>query len=130
MQNQPSPKIIAEENPTSLRKHHLFLASLVGLGVGGVAVAFTLLSRFISGLQNDTAGAFTAPGSRLVYLVVFCSLVGGIVGALTQRVAPEAGGSGIPHVKAVLLHLQSLRGIRVLAVKFLGAPLLLVVSFH
>jgi CIC family chloride channel protein len=120
MQNQASPKVVDEENLNSLRKYHLFLVSLVGLGVGGVAVAFAWLSRFISGLQNDISGVFTAPGARLAFLVVFCSLVGGIVGALTERVAPEAGGSGIPHVKAVLAHLRSLRGIPVMVVKFLG----------
>lgn len=125
METHTSPEIIAEENLSSVRKHHLFLAALVGLGIGGVAVAFDRFSSLISRLQNDTAAMFTAPGTSLAFLVTFCGAVGGLVGMLTQRVAPEAGGSGIPHVKAVLSHLQPLRGIRVMMVKFLGGALVI-----
>ena len=43
-------------------------------------------------------------------------LIGGAVGLfagwLVHRFAPETGGSGIPHVKAVLLHLRELHWVR------------------
>ena len=125
MEHHASPEVGAEESLSIVRKHHLFLASLVGLGVGGIAVAFEWLSSSISRLQNDTAVVFTGHGANIAFLVVFCGVVGGLVGSLTQRVAPEAGGSGIPHVKAVLSHLQSLRGIRVMMVKFFGGALVI-----
>jgi CIC family chloride channel protein len=58
-----------------------------------------------------------------------CALAGAIAGCLTQYIAPEAGGSGIPHVKAVLEHTQSLRGIRILLVKFVGGALVIGTKF-
>ena len=39
---------------------------------------------------------------------------------LARRIAPEASGSGIPHLEAVLHHLQPMRGLRILAVKLAG----------
>jgi CIC family chloride channel protein len=39
---------------------------------------------------------------------------------LVRRFAPEASGSGIQQVEAVLHHGRSMRGLRILAVKFLG----------
>jgi hypothetical protein len=45
---------------------------------------------------------------------------GAAAAALVRRVAPEASGSGIPHLKAVLHHLRGMLWQRILPVKFLG----------
>lgn len=42
---------------------------------------------------------------------------------LVQRFAPEAAGSGIPNLKAVLLRLRPMRAMRLLAVKLVGGVL-------
>lgn len=47
-------------------------------------------------------------------------MAGSVAGLLVQRVEPQASGSGIPHIKGVLLRLRSLRPFRILAVKFFG----------
>ena len=58
---------------------------------------------------------------------VLLPLIGGVVGLfagwVVHRFAPETGGSGIPHVKAVLLHLRELHWVRVILVKFALEPL-------
>ena len=52
----------------------------------------------------------------------------GAVGArlaiqMVRNLAPEASGSGIPHLKAVILGLRSMRWQRILPVKFIGGAL-------
>lgn len=46
--------------------------------------------------------------------------IGGFAAHLVGMYAPESGGSGIPHLKAVLLHLRQIRTFRLLIAKFLG----------
>ncbi len=56
-------------------------------------------------------------------LPVAGAVLGALVGWGTRRYAPEASGSGIPHVKAVQSHLRALHWTRVLPVKFIGGVL-------
>ena len=49
--------------------------------------------------------------------------IGCFVGWLVKRFAPEAPGSGIPHVKGVLLHLRQMRWKKLIPVKFFGGVL-------
>src|SRR5947207_1471321 len=99
-------------------------AALVGLVSGLVAVAFrrslelaeTLRARlFDFGHAHAPAGAL-AP-------VLLCALAAGAALWLVQALAPEAAGSGIPHLKAVLHRTRGMRWWRVLPVKF-GSGLL------
>ncbi len=122
--HRPSESYPAEEL-SSIRKHHLLLASFVGLGIGGIAVAFESVALFVSGFQEYLRSFCPQGPGSLLLLMVLCAGAGALVGAVTQRVAPEAGGSGIPHVKAVLSHQQSLRGLRVMLVKFFGGALVI-----
>lgn len=46
--------------------------------------------------------------------------LGCLVGWIVTRFAPEASGSGIPHLKGVMLHLRKLSWQRVIPIKFLG----------
>jgi CIC family chloride channel protein len=99
-------------------------AALVGASAGLVAVAFRL----------SLAGAETVRGRLLdvlhrhptwgwSVLPVIGLLVGGMIGWMTTRLAPEAAGSGIPHLKGVILHVRTLNWRRLLPVKFLGGVL-------
>ena len=65
-----------------------------------------------------------------VYLVVLVTAaIGSLAAYETGRFAPEAGGSGIPHIKAVLLHLRILRPGPVIAVKLSAGLLALGAGF-
>jgi CIC family chloride channel protein len=125
MEKPLSLDVLPAEDLSLIHKHHLLLASGIGLGVGGVAVGFEWASSFVSHIQGYVTSSFARGGGSFVVGVLFCALAGGLVGALTQWIAPEAGGSGIPHVKSVLAHLQSLRGFRVMLVKFFGGALVI-----
>lgn len=48
---------------------------------------------------------------------------GCIIGWITLRFSPDAPGSGIPHLKGVLLHVRTLRWKTLLPVKFIGGVL-------
>jgi chloride channel protein, CIC family len=48
---------------------------------------------------------------------------GALVGWMTTRFAPEAAGSGIPHLKGVLLQLRTLHWRKLIPVKFVGGVL-------
>ncbi len=125
MEKHSAPEPLQVEQLSSVHKRHLLLASAIGLGIGGVAVGFEKIAALVTHFQAICAQSSRGGVQRLVFLILFCATVGGLVGALTQRIAQEAGGSGIPHVKAVLAHLQPLRGIRVMLVKFFGGALVI-----
>jgi CIC family chloride channel protein len=55
-----------------------------------------------------------------IFPVLFTMLGAGISVAITRRYAPEASGSGIPHLEAVLHRFRKLEWKRVLPVKFFG----------
>jgi CIC family chloride channel protein len=104
------------------RKRRLWpRAAIVGLLAGLAAVALRAALNF-----GDTertvlirwAQHFGALG--LVFPVLLGAVTGGIGLALVQKLAPEAAGSGIPHLRAVLLDLKPLFWRRVLPVKFLA----------
>lgn len=56
-------------------------------------------------------------------LPVLSAILGGLAAWGTARTAPEAAGSGIPHIKGVLLNVRELNWRRVLPVKFMGGLL-------
>ncbi len=104
------------------RRHILPKALLVGLTAGLVASAFRLSlswaeearAHWLAGLP-DWEGALAA---------VALGAVGGGVGLwLVRRWSPEAAGSGIPHLKAVLQGKTELRWRRVMPIKFIAGVL-------
>jgi CIC family chloride channel protein len=103
------------------RRRQLPRALAVGLLAGLVAVAFRGALEWLD-LMRDRAveAAHLYPLWCLPALLALSALGAGAAVFLVQRHAPEASGSGIPHVKAVLHDLRPMRWGRILVVKFLG----------
>ena len=99
-------------------------AALVGVCAGTVALLFrialtsadTLRNKLITGSHRLPVWGWTLP-------VLFTLSGAGIAFLLTRRFSPEAGGSGIPHLEAVLQRFRKLEWKRVLPVKFFGGIL-------
>ncbi|MGN1125720.1 MAG: chloride channel protein [Candidatus Gastranaerophilaceae bacterium] len=89
-------------------------ALLVGLISGGLVVLFKIsISELFNFIQNFT--------SNFKFIFPFIMALGGLIsGYLVYKFAPEAKGSGIPYVKASLLHLGNLTRVRSIFVKFFG----------
>lgn len=101
-------------------------AALVGLCAGLIAVAFRALLAAGDSLRALLlALAHHVPLFGWLLPVAFGALGAGASVLLVRRVAPEASGSGIPHLEAVLHRLRELHWKRVLGVKFLGGALAL-----
>src|SRR5499426_3895227 len=96
-------------------------AVLVGLLAGALAVAFRWALAGGDAVRNGLvvwAHRYLAWGWLLPTL--FDAAGAGLAVYLVNSLAPEAAGSGIPHLKAVLYRLRSLRWRRIRAVKFFG----------
>jgi CIC family chloride channel protein len=96
-------------------------AALVGLFAGLVALLFRAGLTGADIVRNGLIDwAHTLPVLGWIFPVLFVMLGAGISVAITRRFAPEASGSGIPHLEAVLHRLRRLDWKRVLPVKFFG----------
>ena len=99
-------------------------AMLVGFLAGGVAVAFRWGLEYGDAWRDALllwAHQYPAWGCLLPMFVGALSAGGAV--SLVRTVAPEAAGSGIPHLKAVLARLRSMHWQTVLPVKFVGGGL-------
>jgi CIC family chloride channel protein len=116
---------IQEYLEVSYEQHKLFpRAALVGLCSGGVAVIFRALLAAADALRNQLIQwAHSLPVLGWVFPVIFSAAGATSAAALVLYYAPEAGGSGIPHLKAVLHRLRSLAWARVLIVKMASGVL-------
>jgi CIC family chloride channel protein len=106
----------------SQQRRRLFpRAALVGLLAGLVATAFRALLAGGDSLRNSLiAWAHHYPVIGWLFPVCF-GATGAAAGVLlVRRYAPEASGSGIPHLEAVLHRYRELNWKRVLVVKFFG----------
>jgi len=106
------------------RRRILPRAVLVGACAGITALLFRAALTGASVLRNEILSqAHSKPMWGWVFPVLF-TLLGTIVAvAITRRYAPEASGSGIPHLEAVLRRFRELEWKRVLPVKFFGGIL-------
>ena len=94
---------------------------MLGLFTGSMSGAFRLCLDFSENFRNqliEQAHQYVCLGATLV--VVFSTVFISVATLVVLYFAPEAAGSGIPHVKAVLLNNQIFRWFRVLIVKFIS----------
>jgi CIC family chloride channel protein len=96
-------------------------AALVGACAGIAALLFRAVLNSADTLRNGLiTWAHNFPVWGWILPVLFTMLGAGISVAITCRYAPEAAGSGIPHLEAVLHRFRKLEWRRVLPVKFIG----------
>lgn len=118
---------LADYLDMSRQRRRLFpRAALVGLIAGGVAVVFRAMLAAGDLLRNTLlAWARAHPLWGWLPAAIF-GMAGAVLAvALVRRYAPEASGSGIPHLEAVLHRFRELNWQRVLPVKFVGGVLAL-----
>lgn len=108
------------------RRYTFLLSAVVGLLAGGLAVLYKLC---VTGLSQAELMTSTWVPRSWWWLPWMLAPLGGLLGwsacRLAGRYCPEAGGSGIPHVKAVLLGLRRLRPQPLLVTKLAGGLLAL-----
>ena len=103
------------------RRRLLPIAALVGLCAGIVAVLFRGALSGMDALRNSMLDkAHEIPIWGWIFPVLFGASGALFSFMLTKRYAPEAKGSGIPHLEAVLQRVRELNWQRVLPVKFIG----------
>ena len=117
----------ASEPSKDSKGRHLVRAAVVGVVAGLVAVGFKWVlveSERSRGNLLDWLHALPHAGLwAWSVLPILGLLLGSFVGWLVSRFSPDAPGSGIPHLKGVLLHVRSMRWKSLLPVKFLGGAI-------
>ena len=107
------------------RQNQYWRAAVVGLVAGAVALFFQRALVLAEGARIDLLDYLhiAHPAWGWVVPMLIAGACGAFVGWLTARFAPEAAGSGIPHTKGVLMHVNTMPWARILPVKFLGGVL-------
>ena len=101
-------------------------AALVGCMSGLITVSFGFALKKGNILRNELLEwAHQTPILGWLFPILF-SAIGAVIAVwLVKRFAPEASGSGIPHIEAVLHRYRRLKWRRLLPVKFLSGALAL-----
>lgn len=109
------------------RRYTLFLSAVVGIFAGFLAVIFRVLVAHTEEIRGTWSKAMwdAHPIAGAVLIISFCASLGGLSAWMTGHYCKEAGGSGIPYVKAVLISARTLRPVRTIWVKLLGGLLAL-----
>lgn len=106
------------------RRTTFSLSALVGALAGLLAVLYQSCVAGLSRLETSLVGKIPAEWWWLPWLLApVGALLGWSAVRLTRRFSPSAGGSGIPHVKAVLLGMRPISPRPLVATK-LGAGLM------
>jgi chloride channel protein, CIC family len=99
-------------------------AVLVGALAGILAVAFQWTLAGSEALWHRMIlWAYQYPHWGWLLPILVSAVGAGLAVGLVRSIAPEAAGSGIPHLKAVVLRLRSMAWQRILPVKFVGGAL-------
>lgn len=100
------------------------LACIVGIGAGAIGTLFRLwLLRGDVWRDALIAWGHTTPIVGFVLVTLGCAAAVALAAWLVRRFSPEASGSGIPHVEAVLRQEVAPAPFSVLPVKFFGGLL-------
>jgi CIC family chloride channel protein len=100
------------------------LALVVGAISGAGVALFILLLEQADQLRDALIVWAPAQGSEgLGLLVLACAAAAGAAASLVRRISPQAVGSGIPHVEAVLNEQLPEAPFRIIPVKFIGGAL-------
>lgn len=102
------------------RRTHLLRAALVGVAAGLFGVLYQVGVGAVEGFSRQFAQSARESWLGGVGVVVAAAGVGAVSTHLVGTFVPEAGGSGIPHIKAALLHLRRIRAVPILIAKLLG----------
>ncbi len=96
-------------------------AAVVGAVTGLMAVGFRLCLEWVNhGREWIFHNAHSLGWLGFLCCVLFSSMMAGAGVYAVKQFAPEAGGSGIPHLKGVLMGIKTLNPIRILIVKPIG----------
>lgn len=99
----------------------LMLAALVGTLAGLLGVFFSKAVNWVIQLRSETVADITMSLWLSVPLMFLISGLLAMIGYfLVQRLAPEAGGSGIPEIEGALQNIRPVRWWRVIPAKFIG----------
>lgn len=104
-----------------LRRTSLLYATLVGFVAGAIGVAYQVAVRMVESSSHAIVALAKPFGAAGVctWVLAASAFAAGMT-ALVKKYAPDSGGSGIPQIKAALLHLRVIRPVRLLFAKFLG----------
>ncbi len=105
------------------RQRHRLIpqAILLGLLTGSISVGFHLAVDYGDAFRNrliELAHQHVASGPWI--LLGFALIAVMLSASLVTHFAPESSGSGIPHLKGVLLSRKPFRWLRILVIKFLS----------
>jgi chloride channel protein, CIC family len=104
----------------------MIVAAIVGALTGLVGAAFRMTLSWVSDVRGEIVLGMHAAGYPFLAWAVptaLCALGAGLGCWLTQRLAPQTAGSGIPRVEAVLRSHLHPAGAFILPVKFFGGAL-------
>jgi len=98
----------------------VLLACVVGAGAGAIGTLFRILLEHADAWRDALIGwAHAAPVMGFVLVTAGCAAAVALAACLVRRYSPEASGSGIPHVEAVLRQDVPPAPLLVLPVKFI-----------
>jgi chloride channel protein, CIC family len=100
------------------------LACIVGAGAGAIGALFRLSLLHVDAWRNALiAWSHGIPIAGFLLVTASCAAAVAVAAFLVRRYSPEASGSGIPHVEAVLREELPPAPFSVLPVKFFGGLL-------
>jgi chloride channel protein, CIC family len=100
------------------------LACIAGAGAGAIGALFRLSLLHVDAWRNALiAWSHGIPIAGFLLVTLSCAVAVAVAAWLVRRYSPEASGSGIPHVEAVLREELPPAPFSVLPVKFFGGLL-------
>ncbi|HVG50276.1 MAG TPA: H(+)/Cl(-) exchange transporter ClcA [Xanthobacteraceae bacterium] len=101
----------------------VLLAPVVGAVAGAICAVFRLLLQYADVLRNDLIDRAGDLPWGMYYVIGGCALTAAIAAGLVRWFSPQASGSGIPHVEAVLEEKLPQAPFRLIIIKFVGGLL-------